>query len=417
MWRFVLFYLTLFSVSSLLEAQQLYKKGYLLRTPLDTIYGEIKYLSYHKAAEQVIFRSSPNSDNKVYAPKDLYGYGISDYLHFVSKSDVDGEKFLELIYQGSLSLYTYRDEHSRNYFYLENPTTGNFAELEEKVLRRNRLKKAIPTFHGVLEAMLVKNYLVAAEIKNTHLTGKSLTKLLMTYDERLNRSIGRVYQSKPPLWPPQKGIFLISGNARQSLINHVNASNALLWGAGIKFQKEISRATGRLFLDLDLQFTYARFDEVFEKREFISNNSVIFNGLNIFLPPGSTSIRGTLDYRTEVGLSRYNLGAPIRLKYIFPGQTLLLATHLGFFPQFTIDKAGFVRGQLIQNETVLLDVQNDEDTNRIRMSFDVGFSIYLKKSRTYFLGLNFSPSWLDQGELKYTYAQLQLGMLLEKAGR
>lgn len=415
MWRYGLIYILLYlGVILPTEAQQLYKEGYLLQTPLDTLHGQIKYLSYNKAAEQVIFRSSPGAAEKVYYPKDIYGYGISGFLHFVSKPLEDEATFLELIYQGSLSLYTFRDSNSRNFFFIENPSTGEFAELDEKVMRRNRKKKAIPTFRGVLEAIIEKDHLVASEIENAHLTSKSLTNLLIAYDERLNRSTGRVYERKPPLWPPRKGIFLVSGNARQNLTNHENASNTMLWGAGIKFQKELSRATGRLFLDVDFQFTYARFDEVFEKREFIRNTSIISNGLNIILPPGSTNIEGNLDYRTEVGLSRYNIAAPLRLKYIFPGENILIGTHIGFFPQITVNKAGFVRGQLIQNETILLDIQNEEDTNRIRMSFDFGFSLYFKRTQTYFLGLNFSPNWLDQGELKYTYAQVQLGMLLGK---
>lgn len=415
MWRFGMYCVVIFFGTALLvEAQQLYKKGYLLKTPLDTLHGEIKYLSYNKAAEQVIFRSSPESEDKAYLPQELYGYGISGYLHFESKQLHNNVKFLELIYEGSLSLYAYRDSNSRNYFYIENRSEGQFVALTEKVMRKNRREKAIPVFQGVLETILEKDYLVESEIKNTHLSAKSLTNLLVTYDERLNFSTGKIYQRKPPLWPPQKGIFILSGNVQQKLINHDNTSNTILIGAGFKFQKELSRATGRLFLDVDFQFTFERFNEVFEKTEFITEFSSIFNGLNIFLPAGSTNIRGNLDFRTEVGLRRYNLGAPIRLKYIFPGETLLLATHLGFFPQVTISKSGFVRGQLIQNDTILLDIQNDEDTNRIRMSFDAGFSLYLKKQKTYFLSFNFSPNWLDQGELKYSYAQLQLGMLLSR---
>ena len=75
-------------------------------------------------------------------PKDLFGYGIEDQLFFVSKKiGSENDRFLEVVYQGTVILYAYRDKNQRNHFYLENPTTGQLEILTQKTIKICKIRK------------------------------------------------------------------------------------------------------------------------------------------------------------------------------------------------------------------------------------------------------------------------------------
>ena len=78
---FLLFALTSYNLSG----QSLFKEGYILISPFDTLRKEIKYKSYNKTSLNCTFRDSSGSISTFELDK-LFGYGIEDQLYFVSKS-------------------------------------------------------------------------------------------------------------------------------------------------------------------------------------------------------------------------------------------------------------------------------------------------------------------------------------------
>ncbi len=395
--------------------QELYRKGFILSSPFDTIHGQVKYYSYNKAAIQCVFRNGDTGEEKIFQPGDIYGYGIEDKLLFNSRRISDKQVvFLEVIYEGTMRLYGYRDRFRRNYFYLENTSTGDFEALTEKVIGNKLRKRVFKPYIDVLKLMLDKSDLILDRIEKTALTHKSLTNLLVEYDRRYAQFKGKVLLGSKEQWPPTTGFYLIQGNAQQKLGDYKGTGNSYLAGIGVKFQKEISRGTKRLYLDLDLNLSYESFNQTYERTEEVTDQSIVTNGLNFAFISTNTNIRGDVDHETSVDLRRLNLGMPINMKYVFPGKKWLFTINSGINPQHAITKSGQIHGVLRQGENVLVDVTSREETERFRMAINVGFGIQLKAQRTYFLDFQHSPSWFNQGILKYKYSFVRIGVLLDK---
>lgn len=413
--RFLLLCFSLFTLFQVGYSQELYREGFILKNPFDTVRGHIKYYSYNKAAAQCVFRNTFTGEERVFQPGEIYGYGIENRLLFHSKKISGNETmFLEVIYQGTVELYGYRDRFRRNYFFLENIKTGDFEALTEKVIGSKLRSRVFKTYVDVLKLMLDKSDLIIDRIENTSLTHKSLTNLLVEYDDRYAKLKGKVLQGSKERWPPTTGFYLIQGSSKQTLGDYLGTGNSYLAGLGIKFQKEISRGTKRLYLDLDITFSYESFEQVYTKTEIVTDQSIVTNGLNFGFISTNTPIRGEVEYTTLVSLRRFNIGLPINIKYVFPGKKWLLTFNGGISPQQAITKSGQIQGKLSQGDDVLIDVTSKEETEGFRMGINVGFGIQLKSKRTYFLDFQHSPNWFNQGILKYKYSFIRLGLLLEK---
>lgn len=407
-----------FSFIALFQAgysQELYREGFILKNPFDTVRGQIKYYSYNKAATQCVFRNTLTGEERVFQPGEIYGYGIEKRLLFHSKKiSSDETMFLEVIYQGTVQLYGYRDRFRRNYFYLENIRTGDFEALTEKVIGSKLRNRVFKPYIDVLKLMLDKSDLIVDRIENTSLTHKSLTNLLVEYDDRYAKLKGKVLQGSKEQWPPTAGFYMMQGIARQTLGDYLGTGNSYLAGLGVKFQKEISRGTKRLYLDLDVNFSYESFEQVYTKTEIVTDQSIVTNGLNFGFISTNTPIRGEVEHATSVDLRRFNIGLPINVKYVFPGKKWLFTFNSGITPQQAITKSGQIQGLLSQGDDVLIDVTSREETEGFRMGVNVGFGVQLKSKQTYFLDFQHSPNWFNQGILKYKYSFIRLGVLLEK---
>ncbi|MBO3700497.1 hypothetical protein [Roseivirga sp. E12] len=402
-------------LSQMGKGQELYREGFILTSPFDTVRGQVKYYSYNKAATQCVFRIEDTGEEKVYQPGEIYGYGIENRLLFNSKK-VSPSKivFLEVIYEGTMRLYGYRDQFRRNYFYLENTSSGDFEALTEKLVGNKLRQRVFKPYIDVLKLMLDKSELILDKIESTALTHKSLTNLLVEYDERYANFKGRVLHGSKEQWPPTTGFYLIQGMAQQKLGDYAGTGNAYLAGLGVKFQKEISRGTKRLYLDLDLNLSYESFQQTYTKTEEVTDQSIVTNGLNFAFISTNTTIRGNVDHSTTINLRRLNLGMPLNIKYVFPGKKWLFTMNSGINPQHALTKSGQINGVLTQDENVLIDITSKEETERFRMAINIGFGIQLSAKKTYFLDFQHSPSWFNQGILKYKYSFIRLGLLLDK---
>ncbi|MFY0592461.1 hypothetical protein [Roseivirga sp.] len=411
--RLTIFLLTLLLLPLLGFGQELYRDGFILKSPFDTLHGKIKYYSYKEASLSCVFKSDNTGIEQSFTPNDIFGYGIEDNILFVAKDVSPANKlFLEVVYQGTVSLYAYRDNYRKNFFFLENTDTGDFEALTQKTIGTKRKRSIIKTYRDVLKIMLDKSELIQDKIDNSALTHKSLTNLLVDYDQRYARFQGKEFNGTKSQWPPQTGFYLIQGSAQQKLGNFGGTGSSYHIGLGVKFQKEISRATKRLYFDLDLTLSHESFDQTFTKIETVTDQSILTNGMNFLISSTNTDIRGQVESITTLDLERVNLGMPMNIKYIFPSTKWLITLNGGFNPQYTVAKNGEVQGILSQNETILLDIVSPEDTERFRFGLNFGFGVMLKNKRTYFLDFQHSPTWLNQGILKYKYSFIRLGIIL-----
>lgn len=174
-----------------INAQEKYKKGYILSLNGDTTKGFLLDQISKNASKQCIFKSSANSENKIYQPGEIAGYRYLDDKYYVSKEiKIDSANtkvaFLEFLIKGMANIYYYLDDDGEHY-YIEKLPQG-FTELTEK-------EKIIETEYGkFIEPKRYKNKLSALlqdcpginkEIQSTRLTHKSLIKLTKGYHEKV----------------------------------------------------------------------------------------------------------------------------------------------------------------------------------------------------------------------------------------
>lgn len=405
----------LLSFGTVLAAQELYKEGYILTSPFDTLRGDIKYISYNQAAERCTFRSSDQKET-TFLPKDVFGYGVGDDLLFLSKQTRDKKTmFLEVVYQGSLTLFSYRDANARNHFYIESNQTGEFRKLTQKTVATNQRQKVFKTYIDVLRIMLPKSELVADEIENVALSAKSLTRLLKAYDQRHANTQGITYTGIGKTSPPKVGILAGPGFSRLNLNGHSGQANRQFFSLGIRVEKEVSRGTGRLFLDADLMITTEDYRGAFSAAQLVrQNDDIISNFINIALYANFVGVLGQIDYRTSVELSRTVISLPVNLKYKLPGRKLNVTFGGGLEIQYATSSDVVVDGRIFQNGTQTFRAFTQEFANPFRIGMNMGAGLAYNAKRTIFLDARLSPAWFDQGALNYTYMRLMLGVMISK---
>lgn len=405
----------LLSLSAALKGQELYKEGFVLTSPFDTLRGEIKYISYNQAAERCTFRDQ-NQKETTFLPKDLFGYGVGEDLLFLSKETEDKKViFLEVVYQGSLTLFSYRDANARNFFYVESNSTGEFRKLTQKVVRDNRRQKVFKTYIDILRIMLPKSELVADEIETVALSAKSLTRLLKAYDQRYANTQGISYTGIARTSPLKIGVLTGPSLSRLTLNGHSGEVNRQFFSLGIRVEKEVSRGTGRLFLDADLMITDEDYLGEFTASQLIrQNDDIISNFINIAFHADFVGVLGQIDYRTSVELSRTVISLPLNLKYKLPGRHFNVTLGGGLEIQYATSSDVVVDGRVLQDGTEAFRAFTQEFANPFRIGMNIGAGLAYNAKRTIFLDARFSPAWFDQGALNYTYMRLMLGVMLSK---
>lgn len=395
------------------QGQSLNKDGFILKSPFDTLRGEIKYKSYNKASLRCIFIDSKGEETN-FLPGEIFGYGIEDQLFFRSKRiGADKNRFLEVVYQGTMILYAYRDNHQKTFFYLENPQTGQFEILSQKKIRRGRKTIIIRSFEEVLKRMLPKSELIEDNIKSVHYEHSALSNLLLEYDERYASFQGRIFKGYKKRWPPKVAAFAFIGSSKFTINGFNQSQSSNTFGFGLKFQKEISRGTGRLHLDLDLQYHYESFENaLFKEENFAFSESIISNGYNINIFAVDLGVQGPYSIQNTINLERHILSFPLNLKYFMPSKKWTFSLNMGIDPSYTLSQNGNVDGQIIENDQVILGVNSKLDVNRFRPGLNFGMGIYLQGRGTWFLDVQHSPAWLDQGNSNFSYLNLRLGYLL-----
>lgn len=393
--------------------QSLYKDGFLLRSPFDTIHGQVKYLSYNKASQSCIF-ITPSGKEEHYLPNELFGYGIGTELLFIAKNITEEKvRFMEVVYQGTVILYAFRDINQRDCFYLEHPKSGAFKLLQQKTLRRQGKTITLKPFKEAIASMLPKSELVMDEIEQLSLKHNALSNFLQSYDERYAQFQGRTFQGFKKRWPPKIAPIAGAGISVLTINGYDQRATNHYFEAGIKFQKEVSRGTGRLFIDLDFLLRYEDIKSgTFHKEEFTTAETVLNNGLNINTLAANFNISGPVLYESEVMLERYNLVAPINLKYFFPAKKRVFSLNLGLTNQYVLSKNGSYYGSVSQNNTIRIEEFTAENSYRFRTGINIGIGLYLLGKNTWFVDVQHSPAWLDQGNLNFAYTGVRVGAFI-----
>lgn len=119
-------------------AQENYVSGYVLKLNGDTLKGLVDYRNWAKNPNVIRFKSGAANDIREFKPLDIVGFGAKDeiYKSAVVKVDESSKNgiisdspiftfrtdtvFLQTFYQGTKSLYFYKDRNDQDNFYLYN---------------------------------------------------------------------------------------------------------------------------------------------------------------------------------------------------------------------------------------------------------------------------------------------------------
>jgi hypothetical protein len=117
-----LFTLLLLIIPVCIHAQEGFKKGFVLLTKTDTIFGLIENDSFFNNSTVCNFKKDESAQVTHYTPDQIFGYYFNSGKYYVSK-EVDGNRcFLEFIVEGKLNVYFTQDKDLNNRYFIEKDT-------------------------------------------------------------------------------------------------------------------------------------------------------------------------------------------------------------------------------------------------------------------------------------------------------
>jgi hypothetical protein len=144
-----LIFLILFVYIGNIQAQQDYRKGYIITGQQDTIYGWVDYRGDVRNAKICLFKKTETGQATEYSPSDIAAYRFMNGKFYVSKNignaDTPKQVFLEYLVNGMAKLYYYCEEGNKEYYYIEKDEL--FHELKcyvkEEVIDDKTFKKTM----------------------------------------------------------------------------------------------------------------------------------------------------------------------------------------------------------------------------------------------------------------------------------
>lgn len=100
---------------SITVAQADFRKGYVIASNADTLYGWVDYRGDLLMSSVCRFKSGDSRDVTEFYPGDIIGYRFLGGRYFVSKKHEDQHLFMEYLINGQLNVYYFRDKVGNHY--------------------------------------------------------------------------------------------------------------------------------------------------------------------------------------------------------------------------------------------------------------------------------------------------------------
>jgi hypothetical protein len=335
--HFSIFLLIFFCCYPSINAQDKYKKGYILSLNGDTTKGFLLDQISKNASKTCIFKSSTNSESKTYQPCEIAGYRYLDDKYYVSKeikidSTTTKVVFLEFLIKGMANIY-YDVDNDGEHYYIEKLPQG-FTELTEKeIIIENDIGMFIKPlkYKNKLSTLLQDCPGINKEIQDTKLTHKSLIKLTKDYHEKVcNSESCIIYERNNTALKAKFGV--ITGLSQNQynfgglMISNYGISCQI--GAGLKvsnifmFNKHINLKANFIF-EKDLKsYTFSMSDDVDYYPITYNNEHYSLNDVY----EGGASIRSSITANLDV----IDMKIPISLNYDFNiGKSTIFTCGIG----------------------------------------------------------------------------------------
>ena len=290
---------------STIEAQSIFKSGYIVTLSYDSIRGEIEDQPLYQFSKSISFRKSDGTENK-YSVNDITSFGILGGRRFSRFQIGENTLFLNILFESKVSLYSYKNEEGAFQFFInkeglgirEIPYKEIIEESKQTVYVNYNLKKS-KEHYGILSLYMSDGKNTLKKIKNIEKPGeKNLLKLFEYYhNEVCPGDKCYIFLDPTPKYKTivEPTIFLMKHGISSSR-NHDNP--VLHFGGNVYIQyPRINDYTG---LRISLAVGFRDFVNSTNKNSKIKSESVIFTRVNIhgmymyskgwFRPKGSLGI-------------------------------------------------------------------------------------------------------------------------------
>jgi len=174
-----------------LFSQSDFRKGYIIKTDNDTIYGLIDYRGEKANSEKCCFKLKESDEVTNYAPTEILSYRFIDDKYYISKEVIINNtpeiKFLEFLVNGIVDLYYMRDLNGIHYF-IEKSGNGiiELKQTEYEVIVNNvRYIKTSKEYIGSLKHFLGDAPNLKNSINDISLSRRSLIKISENYHNQI----------------------------------------------------------------------------------------------------------------------------------------------------------------------------------------------------------------------------------------
>jgi hypothetical protein len=183
-------------------SQENFTKGFIISVKGDTIKGFIDYRNWEKNPDKITFKNLNSETKKTINPIDIQGFGVNNdfyesaivKLELSSNSTIDltilkeldmktDTVFLEAMFRGSKSLYSYKSEQIREQFFIKNQ--GVFELLIYKRYLKNTDEQTKiaenATYLSQLSMYFQEASNIQSRLRSVEYTKKSLKSLFANY--------------------------------------------------------------------------------------------------------------------------------------------------------------------------------------------------------------------------------------------
>jgi len=180
--------LLFFAINSF--SQNEYIPGYIILNTNDTIHGKIINERDIFSGIYCIFQNKDSSITRQYLPTEIKSYHLSNNRYFISKriliENIQRIVFLQVLIEGELNIYRYKDIKRDIHYFIENKTLG-ISELwpakeSMEVIENQPYMKTLRPYIGVLQYYTANEPIFKNRFKNLlDISGSSLIEIATDY--------------------------------------------------------------------------------------------------------------------------------------------------------------------------------------------------------------------------------------------
>jgi hypothetical protein len=302
-----------------------FRKGYILKSENDSVWGLIKYSQGPKSNRICIFKESDKGQTTRYSSNDIVGYGFMDDKKYISRQvqTIGNEVqiyFLEVLVNGSFSLL-----NLDNSFYVLNKENELIKLINIKAENQSdRLKNQTIANHyaGILNLLMFDCIELRDQIPKTRYSEKMLTRIVEQYHE-CKKLPFISYKNQKPWIKTDLGVlagfqhstikFITPGIQYQHMTGDFSTAQNPV--AGISLDISSPRVNERLSLISSILYTAPSYYSY----RHIDNGAYIQN-----------------DY---VSVSLHSIKIPAGFRYTFPEKSITPYFNAGFVSIFNVSSS------------------------------------------------------------------------------